>query len=74
MKKRYMTLEIDSWSDAWAIKRAILVQIKFYGGCGNAVKNAFWLDEKKRKEEFLDCVNKVKMLVGYYRKISKGMK
>ena len=72
--KNYMTLKIKSWNDAFYIKRAILVQIKFYGGCANAFKNSYWLDEKKRNDEFLDCVNKVKMLAGYYKEISKRLK
>ena len=72
--KNFMTLKIKSWDDAFYIKRAILEHIKFYGRCGNAFKNAYWFNEKKRNEEFLDCINKVKMFVGYYREISKRMK
>ena len=73
MKKKSINLKIKCWNDAFYIKSAILEQIKFYGRCGKSLKNASWFEEKKRKEEFLDCVNKIKMLVGYYREISKRM-
>lgn len=74
MKDSYMNLKIKSWNDAFYIKIAILEQIKFYGSCGRALKNSYWMDENIRNSEFLDCVNKVKMFVGYYREILKKIK
>lgn len=74
MKNYYMSLKIKSWDDAYYLKIAIRQQIKFYGRCGRAAKHAGWLDENKRNYEFLDCVKKVKMFVGYYREISKKIK
>ena len=71
--KNYMTLNIKFY-DAFYIKMAILEQIKFYGGCAKAFKKSYWLDEKERNDEFLDCVNKVKMFFWYYKEISKRLK
>lgn len=73
MKINYITLEIKSWDDAFYLRKSILEQIKFYGGCARSFKNSHLFNEAQRNEEFLDCVNKVKMFVGYYKKISKMM-
>lgn len=73
MKRNYVTLKIESWNDAFYLREAFLDQIKFFGSCARSFKNSKLFDEKQRRKEFLDCVNKVKLFVGYYKIISKKM-